>query len=110
MDRRQRLDGREMSFGLTMAFLNDRKSATRQVTGEAKNLLLVRDSNQPRYTAARVVRVPSAIAAQGDPIAAAAPRLANKSNTTFQWPCHRVIAWSVPRSAGDPRGRPFAES
>ena len=99
-----------MSFGLAMAFLNDRKSATRQVTGEAKNLLLVRDSNQPRYTAARVVRVPSAIAAQGDPIAAAAPRLANKSNTTFQWPCHRIIAWSVPRSAGDPRGRPFAES
>ena len=50
------------------------------------------------------------IAAQGDPIAAAAPRLANKSNATFQWPCHRVIAWCVPRSAGDPRGRPFAVS
>ena len=99
-----------MSFGLTMAFLNDRKSATRQVTGGAKNLFLVLDSNQPRHTAARVVRVPSAIAAQGDPIAAAAPRLANKSHTTFQWPCYRVIAWSVPRSAADPRGRPFAES
>ena len=28
MYRRQRLDGREMSFGLAMAFLNDRKSAT----------------------------------------------------------------------------------
>ena len=109
-----------MGFDLAMKFLDDRKSATRQVTGEAKNLLLVRDSNQPRYTAARVVRVPSAIAAQGDPIAAAAPRLANKSNTTFQWPnksnttfqlpCYRVIARSVPRSAGDLRGRPFAES
>ena len=64
---------------------------------------LVRDSNQPRCTVARVVRVPSAIAAQGDLIAAAAPCLANKSNTTFQWPCHRAVAWSVPKSADDPR-------
>ena len=70
----------------------------------------MRDSNQPRHTEARVVRVPSAIVAQGDPVVAAAPCLANKSNTTFQWPCHRVVAWSVSRSAGDPRGRPFAES
>ena len=45
---------------------------------------LVRDSNKPRCTVARVVRVPSAIAAQGDLIAAAAPCLANKSNTIFQ--------------------------
>ena len=44
---------------------------------------LVRDLNQPRYTVA-VVRVHSAIAALGDPIVAAAPCLANKSNTTFQ--------------------------
>ena len=99
-----------MGFDLAMKFLDDCKSATRQVTGGAKNLFLVLDSNQPRHTAARVVRVSSAIAVQGDPIAAAAPRLANKSNTSFQWPCHRIIAWSVPRSAGDPRGRPFAES
>ena len=82
-----------MGFGLAIKFLDDRKSATRQVTGRAKNLFLVRDSNQPRYTAARVVRVPSAIAAQGDPIVAAAPRLANKSNNNLSMAmpsCYRV--------------------
>ena len=40
--RRQRLDGRAMSFGLAMQFSDDRKSITRQVTGGANKLLIVR--------------------------------------------------------------------